>query len=171
MSSSFLKVNVLRKVFLPMLSVLVLSLAAANVCGQTSGMTAGGKQDGADKMPFNEYKGAKIGMSSSEVRQKLGKPEQPNKTQETFNISDKENARVFYDGEGKVTTILITYMGKSDKVPTPEIIFGEKVEANADGTIYKMVRYADAGFWVAYSRTAGDDPFTMITIQKITANN
>ena len=170
MSSSFLKVNVLRGLFLSVLSVAMLSLAAANVCGQTSEMTAA-KQDGADKTRFNEYKGAKIGMSSSEVRQKLGKPEETNKVQESFNLSDKENVRVFYDGEGKVTTILITYMGKSNKVPTPETVFGEKVEPNADGTIYKMMRYADAGFWVAYSRTAGDDPFTMITIQKITSNN
>lgn len=170
MGSSFLKIKALRNMFLLMLSAMVLSLTAVSICGQTSEM-ATTKQDGSGKARFNEYKGAKIGMISSEVRQKLGKPEEPNKDQESFNLSDNENVRVFYDGEGKVTTILITYTGKTDKAPSPETVVGEKIEANPDGSMYKMVRYSEAGFWVAYSRTAGDNPFTLITIQKITGNN
>jgi hypothetical protein len=39
------------------------------------------------------------------------------------------------------------------------------VEAKPDGTLYKLVQYPEAGYWVAYSRTAGDAPFTIITMQ------
>ena len=32
--------------------------------------------------------------------------------------------------------------------------------------MYKMVSYPKAGYWVAYSRTAGDEPLTIITMQR-----
>jgi hypothetical protein len=32
--------------------------------------------------------------------------------------------------------------------------------------MYKMVNYPAAGYWVAYSRTPGDEPMVMVTMQK-----
>lgn len=165
MNSSFLKIKAVSRVFLLILFAMTLSLISTNVCAQTSG--SNGDSGSSEKSHFSEYKGAKIGMSASDVRQKLGKPENTSKAEESFNISDKENVRVFYDDEGKAITILITYTGKSSSVPTPESVLGEKIEANADGSMYKMVQYRELGYWVAYSRTPGDDPLTMITIQRM----
>lgn len=160
MRSSFQGVKIIRCMFL-----LLFVLIAPNVCGQASS-----KQDRSvseDKSRFSEYKGVKIGTPLLEARQKLGKPEEENKAQESFAISETENVRIFYDNEEKVNAILITYIGKASGAPPPEQVIGEKITANADGSMYKMVQYPKAGFWVAYSRTSGDDPLTMITIQKM----
>jgi hypothetical protein len=46
---------------------------------------------------------------------------------------------------------------------------GTVVEAKPDGTLYQLVQYPEAGYWVAYSRTAGDEPLTIITMQAILA--
>jgi hypothetical protein len=40
------------------------------------------------------------------------------------------------------------------------------IEAKPDGSMYKMTTYPQAGYWVAYSRTPGDAPLVMITMQK-----
>ena len=32
--------------------------------------------------------------------------------------------------------------------------------------MHKMVTYTEAGYWVSYSRTAGDSPLVIITMQK-----
>ncbi len=46
------------------------------------------------------------------------------------------------------------------------------MEAKPDGSAYKLVTYPRAGYWVAYSRTAGDEPLTIITMQRTqTPNN
>jgi len=52
-------------------------------------------------------------------------------------------------------------------VPTPKQIFGSDVEAKADGSAYKMVRFTKAGYWLSYNRTGGSTPMTSITLQKI----
>lgn len=49
--------------------------------------------------------------------------------------------------------------------PTPEAVLGTGIEAKPDGTLYKLVQYPEAGYWVAYSRTAGNEPLTVITMQ------
>jgi hypothetical protein len=58
-------------------------------------------------------------------------------------------------------------VGKSSDVPTPKAILGADVEPKQDGSMYQIVYYPKAGYWVAYSRTTGDEPLTMITMQKI----
>jgi hypothetical protein len=40
-------------------------------------------------------------------------------------------------------------------------------EARPDGSVYKMVRYGRAGYFVVYSRTSGDSPLVNVTMQKI----
>lgn len=51
----------------------------------------------------------------------------------------------------------------------PEAVFGNgmSVTPNADGSIYKLIRYPDKGYWVSYSKTAGKQPLTTVMLQKI----
>jgi hypothetical protein len=46
-------------------------------------------------------------------------------------------------------------------------VLGAEAGAKTDGSIYKLLRYPKAGYWVSYSRTAGSSPTTTITMQKI----
>ena len=116
---------------------------------------------------YREYKGVRLGMSADEIRQKLGKPKETGKEQDLFVFSDTERARVYYDTGKKATAIISTFIGKASNAPTPESVLGTAIEAKPDGTSYKLVQYPEAGYWVAYSRTAGDEPLTIITMQAI----
>ena len=51
--------------------------------------------------------------------------------------------------------------------PVPKSVIGSDIEAKQDGSLYKLVRYPKVGYWVSYTRTAGEDPMTIIAIQKI----
>jgi hypothetical protein len=44
---------------------------------------------------------------------------------------------------------------------------GDELEARPDGSLYKLVRYPKAGYWVSYSRTAGNSPIVSVTMQKM----
>lgn len=123
----------------------------------------------AGKPLYGEYKGVRLGMSADEVRQKLGKPEEAGKEQDLFVFSDTERARVYYDTAQKATAIISTFIGKASNAPTPEAVLGTAIEGKPDGALYKLVQYPEAGYWVAYSRTAGDEPLTIITMQAMPA--
>ena len=69
--------------------------------------------------------------------------------------------------KGAVSAISIDFMSGSSGVPSPKDVFGSEAEAKADGSIFKLVRYPKAGYWVSYSRTAGNDATVTITMQKI----
>ncbi|HSE33661.1 MAG TPA: hypothetical protein VLA93_18965 [Pyrinomonadaceae bacterium] len=114
---------------------------------------------------FSEYRGVRIGMSESEVREKLGKPKIEDKSQDLFAFGDNESAQVFYDAQQKVYAISIDFSGK--KFPTPREILGEDITVNADGSMYLMKRYLDAGYWVSYNRTSSALPQVSVTIQRI----
>jgi hypothetical protein len=58
-------------------------------------------------------------------------------------------------------------MSGAKTVPTAKSVIGADIEAKTDGSMYRMIRYTKAGFWVSYSRTSGDSPMVSITIQKI----
>ncbi len=117
---------------------------------------------------FRDYKGVTLGMSIDDVRRKLGKPEEPDKTQDIFVLSEDERVRVYYDESGKATAVIVTYIGKSAAAPEPKAVIGIDIEAKEGGTMYKMVTYPAAGYWVSYSRTAGDQPFVTVSMQKAT---
>ena len=115
---------------------------------------------------FTAYKGVSVGMSADEVRQKLGKPEEKFDDMELFVFSDKERARVFYDKDKKARAISVTYIGTGGSAPLPAAVLGTEIESKEDGSMHKMVTYPEAGYWVSYSRTAGENPLVMITMQK-----
>jgi len=49
----------------------------------------------------------------------------------------------------------------------PEQVFGGPVEVKPDGSVYQMVKYERAGYYVAYSLDAGDAPFVTVVMQKL----
>lgn len=115
---------------------------------------------------FVEYQGVKLGMAADQVRRSLGGLKDKSKVQDFFAPSDKETAQVFYDAGGKVTAVSVTYY-EAKGAPKPEAVFGSEVKAKDDGSVYELRRYPEAGYWVSYSRTAGDSPLVTVTMQKI----
>lgn len=123
--------------------------------------------DDAPAPAFQEYKGVRIGMSAQEARQKLGSPTDKGDTQDFYLVSEKESVQVMYDAARKVSALALIYMNAGAGAPTPKAVMGADLEARADGSLYKLVRYPKAGYWVSYSRTAGDAPIVSVTMQKI----
>ena len=122
----------------------------------------------ADDPVFTEFKGVRIGMSTDEARKKLGNPKDKGDDQDFFTFGDNESVQIWYDKATKtVTAISIDFLTGANAVPNAKDVVGSDAEAKADGSAYKMVRSPRAGYWVSYSRTAGKDPLTTITMQKI----
>jgi hypothetical protein len=113
------------------------------------------------------YRGVNIGMLAEEVRKKLGNPSDKGEEQDFFVLSDNETAQVVYDKTKKVVTLSFDFMSGAKEIPTPKSIFGSDIEAKSDGSMYRMVRYPKAGYWLSFNRTAGDTPLTSVTFQKI----
>ena len=121
-----------------------------------------------DNQPaFNEFRGVKIGMAAEEARKKLGTPKDKSPEQDFYVFNDNEAIVIYYDKNGAVNAISVDFMTGANSIPTSKDIFGAEAEAKSDGSIYKMVRYPKAGYWVSYSRTAGNDSTVTITMQKI----
>ncbi len=114
---------------------------------------------------FTDYRGIRIGMTTSEVRQKLGNPKVKDKAQDFYVFNDKESAQVYYEGE-KVYAVSIDFIG-SNEAPTVREVLNEDVAARADGSMYAMKQYPKVGYWVSYNRTTSNPPQVTITMQKI----
>jgi outer membrane protein assembly factor BamE (lipoprotein component of BamABCDE complex) len=119
-----------------------------------------------DKPVYHDYKGVELSMTQDEVRKKLGSPKDKDDTQDFYIFSDKETAQVFYQ-QKKVFAVSVSYTGNNAGAPEAKAVLGADVQPAADGRIYKMVRYPDAGFWVSYSRIAGEEPMVTVTMQKL----
>jgi hypothetical protein len=83
---------------------------------------------------FAEYRGVRIGMTATEVRQKLGKPKIKDKAQDFFTIAENESAQIFYDTQEKVYAISIDFSGRNNDAPPPRDVLGEDITAGADGS-------------------------------------
>ena len=117
---------------------------------------------------FHEYRGVKIGWLADDVRKKLGNPANKGDEQDFYVFGEKETAQVFYDkATRQVTAISVDFMKGATEAITPQQVFGSDFETKADGSKSKLVRYPKAGYWVSYSRTAGDSPIITVTIQKL----
>jgi hypothetical protein len=114
---------------------------------------------------YREYKGVQIGMAAKDVRAKLGKPEMKSDAMDFYVFSDKERARVYYQ-DGKASAVIATYLGEESGAPAPLEVLGMDITPKPDGSLYQMKTYPQAGYWVAYSRTTGDSPMVIITMQK-----
>lgn len=155
----------LKPVVLFSCAAAVLLLASMTSVAQRS---KGSLDPPADNQPsFDQFRGVKIGMAAEEARKKMGTPRDKGAEQDFYLFNENEAVQVYYDKKGAVSAISVDFMSGANGAPTPKDIFGAEVEAKADGSIYKMVRYPKAGYWVSYSRTAGTESLVTITIQKI----
>ena len=116
---------------------------------------------------FSDFKGVRIGMTADEARKKLGSPRDKGDDQDFYVFNDTQAVQVFYDKAGAVMAISIDFMDGASAIPSAKDVLGTEAETKADGSVYKMLRYPKAGYWVSYSRTAGSSPTTTITMQKI----
>ncbi len=148
-----------------LLLVITLFLASVAVAQTTRTAPGAGKDDGPI---FHEYRGVQIGWLADDVRKKLGDPAAKGDEQDYYVFGEKERAQILYDKKTRmVTTISVDFNIDSPDVLTPQQVLGADFETKADGSKHKLVRYPKAGFWVSYSRTAGDTPIITITLQKM----
>ena len=115
---------------------------------------------------YTDYKGVRLGMTAQEARAKLGEPTLKSDEQDYFVFSDKETAQIGYDVTHKVTAISVDYLSGVG-APDARAVVGSDPELMRDGSLYKVVRYENQGFWVSYSRTAGPVIIVTVTIQKM----
>jgi hypothetical protein len=138
-----------------LLPAMVMILTASIANGQTANVPV-----------FTDYRGVRIGMAAEEVRAKLDQLKK-GEGQDFLVFSEQESAQIYYDDKGQVTAISIDYFGDNSKAPAPETVVGVTLQAKADGSMYQLKRYPEAGYWVSYNRTAGDKPIVTITMQKM----
>jgi hypothetical protein len=131
--------------------------------------TAAAQKAGAEdeNALFREYRGVQIGMTTEETRKKLGSPRDKGAEQDFYVFGEKETAQIVYDKAHKVSVLSVDFLNGASGAPTPKTVFGDDIEPKADGSIYKLIRYKKAGYWVSYNRTAGRSPMISITIQRI----
>ena len=115
---------------------------------------------------YTDFRGAKLGMTAEEVREKLGNPVLKDAELDYFVVSDTITAQVAYDVNHKAKTISVDYANGAG-APDYHAVVGSELTTRPDGSAYSMVRYESRGFWVSYSRTAGTVLVVTITIQKI----
>lgn len=117
---------------------------------------------------FKDYRGVEIGMKADDVRSRLKDSlKSKSEAQDLYVFAGGEAAVVYYDAEARVTAVSVDFPMKSTKAPSAKEVLGEEAEAKQDGSVYNLVRYPEAGYWVAYSRTTGDSPLVTVTIQKM----
>ena len=118
---------------------------------------------------WQNYKGVAIGMTADEVRTKLGAPKSEDADGFFYIFSDTENAQVLLDKDKKVRTVSVVFTADNNAPPKFADVFGNTAqpEAKPDGSIFKMVKYADGGYWVSYSRMAGEKAMVIVMIQKM----
>ena len=145
--------------------VITLTVAAAATAQTTRNRPAASPEE---EPVFLDYRGVKIGWVADEVRKKLGNPANKGEEQDYYVFGEKETCQVMYDkATRQVTAISVDFMSGAQEVITPQQVFGADFDPKPDGSKYKLVRYPKAGYWVSYSRTAGDTPIVTVTIQKL----
>ena len=144
-------------------AILFVGLSSANAQVRKAAPQA----TGDDASPsFREYRGIQLGMVTDDVRKKLGDPKDKGDEQDFYIFNETETAQIVYDKTHKVITISADFMNTNTAL-TAKQVFGADVEAKADGSVYRMVRYPKAGYWLSYNRTSGTSPLTSVTLQKI----
>jgi len=144
--------------------LVVISISLAGVALAQKRPNAGTEEEPV----FHDYRGVKLGWLADDVRKKLGNPANKSDEQDYYEFSDSEKASVYYDKATKqVTAISVDFIGAGTGFLTPQQVFGAEIEAKSDGSKSRLVRYPKAGYWVSYSRTAGDSPIISVTMQKL----
>jgi len=160
----FSKFWLLNRALLVVISLTICGISFAQTTRHRTGATP------EEEPVFLDYRGVKIGWLADDVRKKLGNPANKGDEQDFYVFGEKETCQVLYDkATNKVTAISVDSMNGAREVITPKQVFGGEIDSKPDGSMYKLVRYPKAGYWVSYSRTAGDSPIISVTIQKLPA--
>lgn len=149
---------------LPVGALVLIALAADTSRAQR---TKAALDEPEGRPAFSDFRGVRIGTTADEARKKLGNPRDKSAEQDLYIYNETQVVQVFYDKASAVSAISIDYMTGSTGVPSSKDVLGTDTEAKPDGSMYKMIRYPKAGYWVSYSRTAGNEPTITVTIQKI----
>jgi hypothetical protein len=112
---------------------------------------------------YNEYRGLRLGMTSTEVRAKLGEPALKSDEQDFYVISPNETAQIAYNREQKVVIISTDYTGGVG-APDYRAVVGEELLQKPDGSLFRMVTYKSEHFWVSYNKSANTVSVVTITI-------
>jgi outer membrane protein assembly factor BamE (lipoprotein component of BamABCDE complex) len=164
MAQSLLGVRFSFPTFGFLLTCALLALSAVSVTAQRKTAAVIAEEPSSS---FQKYRGIQLGMTADEVRQKLGEPKDKGAEQDFYVFNELETAQIVYDKSQKVVTISADFLATAPDVLTAKQVFGTDLEAKPDGSVYKMVRFPKAGYWLSYSRTSGADPMTTVTLQKI----
>jgi hypothetical protein len=164
-------IRILKAPIHTLLSLVSVSLALSLLASVLSPARGAGQKktkDEEESPVLSDYRGVQIGMTADEARKKLGRPKDKDDKGDLFVFNDNETAQIVYDAAThKVVTVSVDFLSGAAAVPVARAVVGADVPAKPDGSMYKMVRYPKAGYWVCYSRTAGDSPLTSVTMQKI----
>ena len=114
-----------------------------------------------------EFRKAGIGISSEDLKKSWGKPEVEDATGFIYEFSEKEMAQVSITPDKKVDAIAVTFRDGTG-APKAEEVFGptEKIERKENGSVFHMVRYEQAGYWVSYL-SQGAGKMVILTYKKI----
>jgi hypothetical protein len=146
-------------------SLTFMVLLSGTSLAQRARVAASGEPD--NQPAFSDFKGVRIGMTADEARKKLGSPKDKADDQDLYVFNDTQAIQVFYDKTKAVTAISIDFYSGANGIPSAKEVLGTEADTRTDGSVYKMLRYPKAGYWVSYSRTAGNTPTITITMQKI----
>jgi len=163
-SPSYLQRRLSKLGILPVGTLVLIALAADTSRAQR---TKAALDEHESRPAFSDFRGVRIGMTADETRKKLGSPRDKSAEQDLYVYNDTQVVQVFYDKASAVTAISIDYMSGASGIPSAKDVLGAEAESKADGSKYKLVRYPKAGYWVSYSRTAGNEPTITVTMQKI----
>jgi hypothetical protein len=148
--------------------------------GSVRGQNAVAVQSATEKVPVQKtvsaaaplpvasiYKEVKIGTDADEVRKLLGKAKIDDKDGFYYDMGP-EIVQIRLDENAKVRVISVTYPTSAANAPKYADIFGDDaMEVKPDGSVYRLVRYPEAGYWVAYSKTGGERSTLTVTMQKL----
>lgn len=121
-----------------------------------------------DRPVWQGYHDITIGAPTTLVREKLGNPKSEDAESLFYMISDLETAQFLLDTDGKVKAISVVYDAAHTSPPAFSDVFGKSVvaEPREDGSIFKMVRYEDLGYWISFNRMAGEKAMVIVLMQK-----
>lgn len=156
------------RIFIFLIATACLLIAPGSSSGQTQRRAASAAAAAANESPlFHEFRGVQLGMIADDVRKKLGEPKEKGDEQDFFVFNETETAQIVYDKTRKVVTISADFFTPITNALTAKQVFGAEITAKPDGSVYKMVRYPKAGYWLSYTRTSGDSPMVSVMLQKI----
>jgi hypothetical protein len=152
--------------FLGLISALVITMSVGSLAASAQTPKASSAHASAIQQPlYSDYKGVRLGMTTEQVRAKLGKPTLPADDQDYYIMSQTETAQIAYDASHKATAISVDFV---DGIGAPDYkaVVGPDIERRPDGSMHKLVTYESLGFWVSYHRSAGGVTTVTVTIQK-----